>query len=398
MNTTHPSSAAASTAPAAAPLLDYLRAQLDRYLADLRTLTALEAGTHHKPGVDAVQDWLEARLHTLGFTCRRDRQPALGDNLLAVRHGHGTQRIMLLGHADTVFPLGTAAARPMTIQGNKIMGPGTCDMKAGLLGGLYAVEALDYFGFQAYGTINFLCVCDEEIHDRCSIPLIRTTARASDVAFTLEAARANGDIVTARKTAVWCTIEVKGKAAHAGVEPEKGRSAILALLHHLTAIDKLNGFRPGVTVNTGRIEGGTQPNVVAEHARAEVDLRAWRNDDIPPLLAAIRAQLAQPVLPGAEATLTVTLDNAMPAMERTPAVERLELLAQAAAAELGFAVKGASTGGASDASFVAAEGVPVLDGLGPIGGLDHSPEEYIELDSITPRTALLAKLIAAVCA
>jgi len=382
---------------AASALLDYLSAQQERYLADLRTLTAIEAGTLNKPGVDAVQDWLQARLGGLGFDCTREPQPTLGDNLLAVRKGKGEQRIMLLGHADTVFPVGTAAARPMSIHGNKIMGPGTCDMKGGLLTGVYAIEALDQAGFTGYGAINFLCVCDEEIHDRCSIPLIRRTARTSDVAFTLEAARANGDIVTARKTAVWCTIEVHGKAAHAGVEPEKGRSAILALLRHLAEIDKLNGFRPGVTVNIGRIEGGTQPNVVAEHALAHVDLRAWRNEDIPPLLDAIRHQLQQPVLAGTTASLTVTLDTAMPAMERTPAVEQLEALAQAAAREIGFTVKGASTGGASDASFVAAEGIPVLDGLGPIGGLDHSPDEYIELDSITPRTALLARLIAGVC-
>jgi glutamate carboxypeptidase len=381
-----------------APLVDYLAAQQARYLTDLRTLTAIESGTHHKPGVDAVQDWLQARLGGLGFTCRRDRQEVLGDNLLAVRKGQGSKRVMLLGHADTVFPAGTAAARPMSIHGNKIMGPGTCDMKAGLLAGIYALEALDHLGFTGYGVINFLCVCDEEIHDRCSVPLIRRTAHASDVAFTLEAARANGDIVTARKTAVWCTIEVQGKAAHAGVEPQKGRNAIIAMLRHLAEIDKLNDFRAGVTVNVGRIEGGTQPNVVAEHALAYVDLRAWRNDDIPPLLDAIRYQLRQPVLQGTTATLTVTLENAMPAMEHTPAVERLEALAQAAAHELGFSVKGASTGGASDASFVAAEGIPVLDGLGPIGGLDHSPEEYIELDSIMPRTALLAKLIAGVCA
>ena len=285
----------ASALPASA-LLDYLSGQQERYLTDLRTLTAIEAGTLHKPGVDAVQDWLQARLDLLGFDCTRERQAALGDNLLAVRKGQGTQRVMLLGHADTVFPVGTAAARPMSIHGNKIMGPGTCDMKGGLLTGLYAIEALDHVGFTGYGAINFLCVCDEEIHDRCSIPLIRRTARMSDVAFTLEAARANGDIVTARKTAVWGTIEVQGKAAHAGVEPEKGRSAILALLRHLAEIDKLNGFRHGVTVNIGRIEGGTQPNVVAEHALAQIDLRAWRNEDIPPLLDAIRRQLQQPVL------------------------------------------------------------------------------------------------------
>ncbi|MEJ5247800.1 MAG: M20 family metallopeptidase [Caldilinea sp.] len=375
-------------------ILSFLEQHLDEYLTDLRTLTAIDSGTLHKPGVDAVQSWLQERLQAMGFRVERIAQSRLGDNLLARREGEGGKRILLLGHADTVFPVGAAAARPMQIDGNCIRGPGVCDMKGGLLAGLYAVRALDAIGFRSYGTLQFLIVSDEEIHDRGSIPLIRQVARASDVAFTLEAARANGDIVTARKTAVWCTVQVRGKAAHAGVEPEKGRNAILALIRHLLEIDKLNGFRPGVTVNIGRIEGGTQPNVVAEEARAELDLRAWRNADIPDLLDAIRSQLARPVLEGTTAALDVNLDGAMPAMERTPAVAALEALAQRIAHDLGFTVKGASTGGASDASFVAAEGVPVLDGLGPIGGLDHSPDEYIELNSIVPRTALLALLIA----
>ncbi len=377
-----------------AQILAYLHDHLDDYLADLRTLTALDSGTLHKPGVDAVQDWMQAQLDALGFDMERFTQSRLGDNLLGRRQGDGGKRILLLGHADTVFPVGTAAARPMRIDGAIIHGPGVCDMKGGLLAGLYAIRALDAVGFRQYGAIHFLIVSDEEIHDRGSLPLIRQTARESDVAFTLEAARANGDIVTARKTAVWCTVYVQGKAAHAGVEPEKGRSAILALMRHLLEIDKLNGFRPGVTVNIGRIEGGVQPNVVAAEAHAELDLRAWRDADIPDLLDAIRAQLAQPVLDGVTATLDVKLDGVMPAMEHTPAVAALEAAAQRIAADLGFSVKGASTGGASDASFVAAEGVPVLDGLGPIGGLDHSPDEYIELDSIVPRTALLALLMA----
>uniref|UniRef100_A0A7C1FQH7 M20 family peptidase n=1 Tax=Caldilinea aerophila TaxID=133453 RepID=A0A7C1FQH7_9CHLR len=375
-------------------ILTFLQEHLDEYLSDLRTLTAIDSGTLYKPGVDAVQSWLQERLQAMGFQVERIAQARLGDNLLARREGEGGKRILLLGHADTVFPVGTAAQHPMQIDGNLLRGPGVCDMKGGLLAGLYAVRALDALGFRKYGALQFLIVSDEEIHDRSSIPLIRQVAKASDIAFTLEAARANGDIVTARKTALWCTVHVRGRAAHAGVEPEKGRNAILALIRHLLEIDKLNGFRPGVTVNIGRIEGGTQPNVVAEEARAELDLRAWRNAEILEVLDAMRAQLVRPALEGTTATLDVNLDSAMPAMERTPAVAALETLAQQIAQRLGFTVKGASTGGASDASFVAAEGVPVLDGLGPIGGLDHSPDEYIELDSIVPRTALLALLIA----
>jgi len=377
-------------------ILAYLHEHRDEYLTDLRTLTAIDSGTLHKPGVDAVQSWLQARLQAMGFAVERLPQARLGDNLRVRRSGAGGKRILLLGHADTVFPVGTAAARPMRNEDGVILGPGVCDMKGGLLTGLYAIRALDAAGFRNYGAIHFLVVSDEEIHDRGSLPTLRQTARDSDVAFTLEAVRANGDIVTARKTAVWGTVHVQGKAAHAGVEPEKGRSAILALMRHLVEIDKLNGFRPGVTINIGRIAGGVQPNVVAEEAHAELDLRAWRNADIPDLLDAIRMQLARSVLDSATATFDVKLDGAMPAMERTPAVAALEAVTQRIAAELGFAVKGASTGGASDASFVAAEGVPVLDGLGPIGGLDHSPDEYIELESIVPRTALLALLMAEV--
>jgi glutamate carboxypeptidase len=203
--------------------------------------------------------------------------------------------------------------------------------------------------------------------------------------------------VTARKTVRWCTLEAFGKAAHAGVEPEKGRNAILALARHLDVLDRLNGLRPGVTVNVGVIEGGRQPNVVPDYAKAGLDLRAWRNADMADLLAAIQAQLETPTVADVRMAFAAPTSSGMPAMERTPQVIALETLTQQVAAALGFRVNGAATGGASDASFVAAEGTPVLDGLGPIGGLDHGPDEYIEVESIVPRTALLAGVMREVC-
>lgn len=375
----------------------YLADQQAHYLADLHTLVSIDSGSDDKPGVDAVVDWLSARLSGLGFTIERHAQPLLGDNLRATLRGQGRQRILLLGHSDTVFPKGTAAQRPLQQKGQHLLGPGVCDMKGGLLTGLYAVQALQATGFTDFGEIVFLCVSDEEIGQRASVPLIRATARQVDAAFTLEAARANGDIVTARKTVRWGTIEAFGKAAHAGVEPEKGRNAILALARQVDALERLNQFRPGVTVNVGTIEGGRQPNVVPDYAKAGVDLRAWRNADMVELLAEIHNQLATPVVPNVRMTLTAEETAGMPAMERTPAVIALETLTQQVAAQLGFTVNGAATGGASDASFVAAEGTPVLDGLGPIGGLDHGPDEYIERVSITPRTALLAGVIRELC-
>jgi glutamate carboxypeptidase len=169
------------------------------------------------------------------------------------------------------------------------------------------------------------------------------------------------------------------------------------LARQLDAIDRLNGFRPGVTVNVGFVEGGRQPNVVPDYAKAGLDLRAWRQADMNDLLAAIHTQLALPTVADVRMEFVTGEHSGMPAMERTPQVAALEALTQQVATELGFTVNGAATGGASDASFVAAEGTPVLDGLGPIGGLDHGPDEYIEVESIVPRTALLAGVMRALC-
>jgi len=378
------------------PIVRFLEKKLDAYVDDLRTLVSIDSGSFHKAGVDAVNDWVQERLTKLGFIVERHPQAEFGDDLLATLKGKGRDRILLVGHADTVFPVGTAAQRPMTIQGDKILGPGTCDMKAGLLAGLYAVEALQEVGFRDYETIAYLCVSDEECSQRRSIPLVRSESRKADAVLTLEAARDNGDIVTARKAMRWYTVEAFGHSAHAGVEPERGRSAILALAHHILALDRLNGLRPGATLNTGRVEGGSGPNVVPDYAKIRLDLRAFTDDDIQALDDAVHAQLNKPTVPGVKVVITLEQGSLVPAMKRTAAIAELEELAQKAARELGFEVKGASTGGGSDANYAAAQGTPVLDGLGPVGGLDHSPDEYIELSSIVPRTALLAKLIVAI--
>jgi glutamate carboxypeptidase len=359
-------------------------------------LVGLDSGSPDKAGVNAVNDWLTNRLTALGFAVKRYPQPELGDNLLATRQGSGSGRVMLLGHSDTVYPKGTAGQRPMTIQGNKILGPGVGDMKSGLLSGIYALEALQASGFVDFETLLFLSVSDEETEPRPSIPLIRSTCRRADAVLTLEAARENGDIVTARKAVEWYTVEAFGHSAHAGVEPEKGCNAILALALHLGALAQLNGLQPGATINVGYIKGGSLPSIVADYAKMRLDLRALSMDDMRALAEAVHEQLGRMVVPGVRVTATREEGSSCPPMERTPAVIELENLAQQAACEIGFEVKGATTGGASDASFVAAEGIPALDGLGPIGGLDHGPDEYIELDSIVPRTALLARLIKAI--
>ncbi len=372
---------------------NFLQAHLNQYLDDLRTLTAIDSGRDHKAGGDAINDWLTARLTKLGCHIERHRQPDIADNLLATFPGQGSGRLLLLGHSDTVFPKGTAAQRPMRIEGDKILGPGTCDMKAGLLTGLYALEALHHIGFTDFAAIDYLCVSDEESQPRPSIPLIREVSRRADAALTMEAARENGDIVVARKGVQWYTIEAFGQAAHAGVEPEKGHNAILALAKVLVKLDKLNGWQDGVTLNVGVIAGGTLPNVVADYAHARIDVRAWTDGLITQTAEKIAEWLVKSSIPEVQFKMTVEDGSVTPAMPLTPEVSRLEYLAKQTAQTLGFTLTGAHTGGVSDAAFAAVESIPVLDGLGPIGALDHSPNEYIELNSIVPRTALLAELM-----
>lgn len=371
----------------------FLEEQLDNYLADLNYLAGIDSGSFDKAGVDRVQDWFQERFAEAGFEVTRKRQERFGDDLVATRRGPGRRRVMLLGHADTVYPAGTAAVRPVTIDGDKLLGPGTCDMKAGLLAGLYAVRALDAAGWPGLEELTFVIVSDEEIGERHSVDMLQELGPRHDAVLTLEAARENGDIVTSRKAGRWYTVEVTGKAAHAGVEPHKGRSATLALGHILVETFKLNGMKPGMTVNPGEISGGSAPNIVADYAKGHFDLRAWTNADLELLSVNFKRVAAHAYVPDILTTVTADPGSGCPAMEYTDGVKALEAATKRIASELGFQVNGAATGGGSDISFAGHQGTPGLDGLGPVGGLDHSPDEYILLSSIVPRTELLARLL-----
>jgi glutamate carboxypeptidase len=228
------------------------------------------------------------------------------------------------------------------------------------------------------------------------VPLLAREGARHDVVLTLEAARENGDIVSARKGVRWFSVEATGRSAHAGVEPEKGRSATLAQAHFIVEANKLNGLKPGMTVNTGAIEGGGSPSIVVDQAGARFDLRAWTDSELDELEAAFRALSQQQFVSGVTLDVTLEPGSDCPAMPRTEGVALLERMAIDLAADLGFEIRGAATGGASDISYAGSSGTPGLDGLGPIGGLDHGPDEYILLSSIVPRQALLARLLMAI--
>ena len=376
-------------------LITYLKTQQQNFLTDLAALVNLDCGTHNKAGVDAAGAIMHQHLEDLGFAVETLPLEEYGDCLVGRLRGQGRARILLLGHLDTVYPDGTAAARPMRVEGDRILGPGVCDMKAGLLAGVYAVKALQASRFADFAEIAFFCNSEEEIGSPRSRHLYADLACRADAVLVLEAARANGAIVSARKGGGTYRLRVTGRAAHAGVEPEKGANAILELAHHIQALHALNGLRPGVTVSVGVVRGGTRPNVVPDFAEAEIDVRVMCREDIPVVDEAIRQAVATTHVPGTTAEITGGIK--IPPMEKSPATAFLADLARQVAAELGFDLEDVATGGISDANFVAALGTPVLDGLGPIGGLDHSPREYLELESIVPRTALLAGLIKAIC-
>ena len=365
-------------------------------LADLARLVNVDCGSYTREGVNEVAAWTAAFLARLGGSVTRHADPAgaLGDTVEAVFQGAaGGPRALLIGHTDTVFAVGTVAERPFRVADGIATGPGVTDMKAGLLTLVYGLQAALAEGTLPFERLTVIANPDEEIGSPVSTSHVRRVAAGSDVAFVLECARSNGDIVSARKGTVDYVVTITGRSAHAGVEPEKGRSAILEAAHQVIGLHALTGRWHGVTCNVGVIEAGTRPNVVAERAVLQVDLRAGDRTGLEAATAAIRALAAAPTVP--DVVVAASERHRHWPMEKLPRTERLVEHAQALAGRLGFALRDAATGGASDANTTAGMGVPTIDGLGPIGGLDHSRDEWLDAASIVPRTALFAALLLA---
>ena len=386
-------------------LQDELAAGRPAFLADLERLCSIDCGSYTPAGVNEVATWVAGELESMGATVERRPDPSgrLGDTVIGRFEGRpgAGPRILLIGHMDTVFEAGTVAKRPFRIvdagAGPIAKGPGVSDMKAGLLAGIRALGALqNVLGAGdrrdlPFERITFVANPDEEIGSPSSTPHIVESARETDACFVLECARASGAFVSARKGMADIRLRIYGRAAHAGVEPEKGRSAIVAGAELVRDITALNGRWPHVTTNVGVFKAGTRPNIVCDEAELQVDVRAMSAEPLAAARAAIAELAANPAVPD----VTVDLET----MHHWAPLEKLERSGRLAdhtislARRLGFETEDVATGGASDANTTSGMGVPTIDGLGPIGGMDHSPEEYLEVDSIVPRTALLAALL-----
>jgi len=377
---------------------DHLEGRREAFVDALRELVSIDSGTENADGVNRVADALEARFREGGWEVERrpfagaGAGPRLGDILVATIGGTGSHGVLLVCHMDTVFPDGTAAARPFRAEDGRGNGPGVSDAKSGLLAGIEAVAALRATGQDGFGSVTFVCNPDEEVGSPSSRPVIREVAAASDAAFVLEAGRENGDIVAARKGVTTIRVELAGRAAHAGVEPHRGRHAVLDGALKTVDLQALNGTVDGLTVNVGVFNGGSRVNVVPDSCSLEIDIRAWDDGTLAEARDRVVEIVTAPRVEGVEAT--VHADNENAAMPRRESTERLVRLAGDIAGELGFGVRGAETGGVSDANVVAGVGTPVLDGLGPVGGDDHGPAEWVDLATAPRRIALLAGLIA----
>jgi glutamate carboxypeptidase len=378
-------------------LLDIAAGHRDGFIAAMRAMVDVDCGSYSPAGVNRIADLCEERFRAHGWEVERrahvpgEGEPQLGDLVIGTLHGSGGPRVLLVGHMDTVFDDGTAAERPFRIEGSIARGPGVSDMKGGLLTGFFATQVLQEAGFDAFGHLTYVCNPDEEIGSPYSGPVIRGLAPQHDAAFVLEGARANGDIVSARKGITDYTITLQGRAAHAGVEPEKGLNALLEAAHKIIELQALNGRWPGVTVNVGVARGGTRTNVVPERCVLQVDLRSSELDTLEAAEAEIDRICASSVVPGI--TSDVDRNSWHRPMEKKEGGARLARIAIDVAGELGFSLMDAATGGASDANTTSAVGTPTIDGLGPIGGDDHAPSEWVDLDSVVPRIALLAGII-----
>ncbi len=355
-------------------------------LAALEGLVLAESPSLDKARCDACADAVaELFRQRTGVAAIRHRRPNAGDHL-EIRVGEGSEPIVLLCHHDTVWPEGTLARLPFRVDGERVTGPGSYDMKAGIVEAAFALEQA-----RPRRPVVLLSTSDEEIGSASSRVLIEETARRACAVLVLEPAASGGAIKTARKGIADFVLEIDGRAAHAGVEPEKGISAIEELAHQVVALKALADPAGGTTINVGVVHGGTRPNVVAAQARAEIDVRFARASEAERIVAAMRG--LQPKLPGARLRISGGIDR--PPMERSPGVVRLAQLAQRLAGDLGFPLSETSTGGGSDGNFTAAIGVPTLDGLGPDGGGAHADSEHLLVESWLERTELLRLLIEA---
>lgn len=374
--------------PIPGPFFEFCAAERDWLLSFVESLAAIESPTDDPAAVNRCGRELASRLEALGAAVTRVPASAAGDHLLA-RFGAGPRQVLLLGHFDTVWPVGQVKRMPIRREGGRLHGPGIFDMKAGIGIATLATRAVLSRRTLEGARVAMLWTTDEETGSETSRALIEAEARKSDAVLVFEPALPDGALKTSRKGCGQFEVVAHGVSAHAGVDPGKGVSAIREIARQILAIEAFEDLDRGVSVNVGLVHGGSRPNVVAEEASAVIDVRAPTRQDAERIERAM-GSLA-PQLPGAR--LTVTGGFERPPMERTEGVARLLDAAREVGASLGLVVTEGGTGGGSDGNFTAALGIPTLDGLGAVGDGAHALHEHAEIEALVPKAALVAGLL-----
>ncbi|MEZ4861498.1 MAG: M20 family metallopeptidase [Caldilineaceae bacterium] len=374
-------------------LLTYFDTQQPAMLDLVRTLVTQETPSSDKVRLDAFADFLADRLRQVGATVEVLPNATRGNHVrarfAAPNAAAAAPQALILCHFDTVWPVGSLATHPFRVDdAGKAYGPGIFDMQSSLMLAEYALRAVTDLQLTLPRPVTVLMTSDEEVGSHTSWDLIENEAKQSAYVLVMESPLPGGVLKTRRKGGGGFTVEVTGRAAHAGVEPEKGINAIVELAHQAVKLHAMNDYAIGTTVNVGVIQGGTVSNVVPANASAKIDCRIWTKAEGERIEAAIRG--LQPVLPGAQLTISGGWNR--PPLERTvtgPLFEQAQVIGR----KLGLTLEEGGTGGGSDGNITGALGIPTLDGLGVPGHGAHADHEHIEVDKIASRAALLVALL-----
>ena len=378
--------------------LRYFQEHQDRMVETIREFVEIESPSDNKPAVDGIAGFTAAKFEALGGRAKLHRSNDFGDSLEIDFRGSGPgsesrKPVLLLGHYDTVYPRGTLAGMPCKIEKGHLLGPGVLDMKSGIALMLYAIEALQAWHGRLPRPVTVFLVSDEEVGSRSSRKITEALAKESAGVLVLEpAAGLKGAVKTARKGVGEYVLRVSGVAAHAGLDPGKGHSAILELARQVAVISKLNDLRKGISVNPGVIAGGTRTNVIAADAAAEFDVRIKSAKQAAGIDRKLRS--LKPFDKHCKLEMTGGV-NRLP-MERTAGVAALYRKAQEIAGQLKWELDEAAVGGGSDGNFTAGMGLPTLDGMGGVGEGAHAVHEFIVISELPRRALLLAGMIESV--
>jgi glutamate carboxypeptidase len=360
----------------------------------LKQIVNIDSGTGDVAGGAKVAAILGARLKALGAAVRTEKSevPDLPDNLVAVFHGTGKGKILIVAHFDTVFGPGTVAGRPFSIDGTRAHGPGVGDEKAGDVNAVTALKILHDLGFKNYATITLLLDSSEERGSPSCTKLIKTLAAQHDVEFNMEPGDAPDVLTVWRKGSSSIVVHVTGRAAHSGVAPQDGRNAAVELIHQIDALgDAFPHFGDGLTVNLTLMKAGSRANIIPDTAEASLNVRFRKPEELEQVIVKVKADAAKTMIP--DTKVTVTVEGNFPPLVENLRIDALAARADAIYAELGKKIGHGGNGGASESALAESVGTPALDGLGMVGGDFHTDHEWIDLDTLTPRFYLFTRLL-----